>query len=678
MNGRRLLYLNGALSEGSQIGLTNASISGAGETILVLPEPNGAYVIQASDANAFTYLATELQQTSGLHIDAPCVNANGYIIVNVTLESQDIYWGDGAEIETQEIYGGETADDPITITVGGTVTLNGAVSFGGGYVTIVGEEGKMAVLQHGNSGGFILDNSAANLTIKDIAIDGREIYGTPMYAERGTLLLDNCEIRNCAYNGLNVDSSIKKLTIRNSVITNCQNYGIYCTSYTAVIESTEIRDNNIGLYGGGKLKDVRITDNRIGIHQEGPIYLSGCMEISGNEDKDLDMNGRRLLYLNGALSEGSQIGLTNATISGAGETILVQPEPNGGYVIQASDEGAFTYTPTEAQLNGNEVFKKIRLSDNGNIVMPVVYYEDVRVYGASLTLTGEIGVNFYLDIPTVDVPYAVVHIKFRGNTTDFIVADMVAEEAPQDIAEYTDRYKFTGYAAAKEMRDQFTVSITDDEGNPIKLLNYSRSKDYPEGYSYSVSRYFEIVRNDPQYAYAVPLVDAMDNYGKYAQLFFGYNTDELTVDDVSDVTLDVLNEYKNVRGGTLPEGLTYVGSFLTLESTTMYSHVFKLSAGHEISEYRFDIDGIEVIPEKYGDNYKITVDNIAAKRLGEFTTTRVYPVSNEQEFYSIQYCALSYARAVVKTGADGSDVCKALYKYYVAAEEFFRLYGENN
>ena len=221
------------------------------------------------------------------------------------------------------------------------------------------------------------------------------------------------------------------------------------------------------------------------------------------------------------------------------------------------------------------------------------------------------------------------------------------------------------------MRDQITVTVTDDEDNKIKFLSNSGNTDYTEsGYKYSVSRYFEIVRNTPGYESLIPLVNAMDNYGKYAQLYFGHNASDLTVEDVSDVTASVLEAYKNVRVGTLPEGLTYAGSALTLESVTKYSHHFALEAGHDISEYRFEVDGVEVTPEKSGNAYLIVIDNIAAKRLGDFTTTVVYD-SDDNPVYSIKYCALSYARTVVKNEAREADVCRALYKYYVAAKDWF-------
>ena len=103
---------------------------------------------------------------------------------------------------------------------------------------------------------------------------------------------------------------------------------------------------------------------------------------------------------------------------------------------------------------------------------------------------------------------------------------------------------------------------------------------------------------------------------------------------------------------------------------TKYSHNFTLEDGHDISEYRFEVDGVEVTPKNSGSTYTITVENISAKNLGDFTTTIVYD-SNNDPVYSIKYCALSYARAVVKAETREADVCRALYKYYVAAKDYF-------
>ena len=221
------------------------------------------------------------------------------------------------------------------------------------------------------------------------------------------------------------------------------------------------------------------------------------------------------------------------------------------------------------------------------------------------------------------------------------------------------------------MRDVITVTVTDEEDNKIQFLSHSEDKDYTEeGYTYSASRYFELARSTPGYESLIPLIDAMDNYGKYAQLYFNYNASGLEVDDVSDVTLDILDDYMSVREGTLPEGLIYGGSALTLESVTKYSHHFTLETGHDISEYRFEVDGVEVAPIVSGSTYLVTIDNVAAKRLGDFTTMVIYD-SNNDPVYSIKYCALSYARAVVNAGRAEADVCRALYKYYMAAKDWF-------
>jgi len=162
----------------------------------------------------------------------------------------------------------------------------------------------------------------------------------------------------------------------------------------------------------------------------------------------------------------------------------------------------------------------------------------------------------------------------------------------------------------------------------------------------------------------------MNTYGIYAQKNFNYNASDLDDVDVSDVTLDELEPYKNTRSGEEPDGLTYSGSTLTLQTITLFTHYFTLAEGHTIDEYTFTDEKGPVEAVADGDGvYKVVFRDIPAKKLGEFQTLTI---SGHGKVYTIKYCPLSYARAAVKNNLEEANLCRALYKYYIAADEYFR------
>ena len=312
----------------------------------------------------------------------------------------------------------------------------------------------------------------------------------------------------------------------------------------------------------------------------------------------------------------------------------------------------------ESISNGQQFISQQTIDISSDISL----YPTVRVASCTLTTGGDIGVNFYLDIPEETAEHARISFQFKGTTTTYgVSSDRLTP----------DGYRYTVNTVSKEMREPIILSVHDEEGKLIQLLSGS-GKDYTDGYPYSVARYFELARKYytgvSEQEKLLALVDAMDTYGMYAQLLFNYKTDGLEPSDVSDVTQDDVEEYRNFRTGTLPEGLTYNGSTLVLETTISYRHYFIVGEGHDISEYTFTIDGATVQAKKFNSEYYIEVKNISAKNLER---RKITTVTDNIETYEINYCALSYARAAIKNNTEEANLCKAMYKYYLAAKDYF-------
>ena len=289
----------------------------------------------------------------------------------------------------------------------------------------------------------------------------------------------------------------------------------------------------------------------------------------------------------------------------------------------------------------------------------------VSVYGSSLALEGKIGINFYLNIAEEELEYLNVVMTMNGQTTT-----VPASEGKASTVSGQKLRMFVYPVAAKEMRDKVTLTVEDAEGNKIKLTK--DETDYTEGYPFSAADYFARAETAGQER-TKKLARVLNNYGKYAQIYFNHNTEEVTdLTDVSDVTLETLAPYQAVQTENKVAGLTYVGGTTMLDDAVGYRLYFKIDTSHQISDYTFKMDGKKVTPVKSGSQYYIEKTDIAAKDLGVKNTVEV---TDGENTFGIQYCALSYAyRALELTAEDKiplQNMCRAMYLYNQQAIEYF-------
>ncbi len=147
----------------------------------------------------------------------------------------------------------------------------------------------------------------------------------------------------------------------------------------------------------------------------------------------------------------------------------------------------------------------------------------------------------------------------------------------------------------------------------------------------------------------------MLNYGLYCQKYFGYNTDNpayesgtLTANEIPE-TFDVFS----VKG-TLPAGISYVGSSLLLKSNTKIRHYF--SADRDA-----DVTGLNKAQNGY---YYYESEPISVTDLADINT---YKLGS----WTITYSPITYARRIcAKNGYDQDlkNVCLSLYEYYLATK----------
>lgn len=300
---------------------------------------------------------------------------------------------------------------------------------------------------------------------------------------------------------------------------------------------------------------------------------------------------------------------------------------------------------------------------------------DVLV-GYTLSLTDQIGVNFYMELSGETAENKAAYMHFT--LPDGSVRDVPVSEAKADTEVVPGKtcYVFSCGVAAKEMNDEIKA----------QMVISGEEMQYGREYTYTVRQYAEYLlgRQDAngQYAKVANLVKAMLNYGSYAQKYFKYHTDNLANNssymgeeekEVSFVTADVLKDYSNpgVQENTLAK---LEGSSLSLLSKTTLRLYFTITEGTDPESLTFACDGRKLEKMKAGSYYYVDITDIAAKDLNKTQTVTISDGVSEGtvEYNVMAYCynVLSREETAVRT-RELKDVIAALYLYNQKAGIYF-------
>jgi hypothetical protein len=288
-----------------------------------------------------------------------------------------------------------------------------------------------------------------------------------------------------------------------------------------------------------------------------------------------------------------------------------------------------------------------------------------EVYGSSVSLKGDIALNFFLIIPNELKEDEGAYVTI--GTEKFLIKDA----STRTVGDYT-LYQFTVKMNAKQMNDEVTLKVFNGADEAYKLFNHTTGEDVTEGYVYSVQTYIEKTIATSTDAKLVALVKAMSDYGSLAQAFMDYNLENRAEvqGDLSGVTLDTVTKYKSTTTAGTATGVTYKGGSLVLKSTTAIRLYFTLDEG-EIGNYTFKLGKKAVTPVETADGWMIEIANISAKDLDKFYTVTVS--SSAGTIVTVKYCGLSYVYTVLDTSSDAKliDLAKGIYLYNQAADAYF-------
>ncbi len=286
------------------------------------------------------------------------------------------------------------------------------------------------------------------------------------------------------------------------------------------------------------------------------------------------------------------------------------------------------------------------------------FIEPAALLSRSITLNGNIGVNFYMSLSeevTSDPGAYMLFTQEGKEPVKVSITDTVARTLKGKQA-----YCFTYEVAAKEMTDEIKAQ-----------LFYGDT--CTEEYTYSVKTYADNQRvslSDNQAL--MNLLDAMLRYGAASQLQFNYHTKRLANEGLEPVDYtDVQIEGFPI---VLPQGtdlVSFAGASLLLESETTLR--FFLRADASVENFTVTYEGQPLEIKIRNGLYYVDVEDISAPDLDMSFTITVNDGTNTAD---ISYSPLTYCSSI-RTNYNSEeyqtllDVCAALYLYNQAANAYF-------
>ena len=280
----------------------------------------------------------------------------------------------------------------------------------------------------------------------------------------------------------------------------------------------------------------------------------------------------------------------------------------------------------------------------------------------SLVLSGEIGVNFFLELPTDDgVDYSQSYMTFKIGNSSTLQRD---DFDPAFMNSAGTRYGFTCYVKSIQMADTITATFHYGEGRSI-------SKEY------SVAQYVDFFeKNQSSFnAKTISLIHAIADFGHYEQIYLADVNDWTIGENYAEMTRYYTEDFDYSAILSKVESLAFakeLGSSkvtkatykLHLDSTTTVDVYLTPENGTELTATA-TFNGKTYTAERQPDGrYLVRIPDISAHQLGDMIAIQ----GNAGGAFTVRVSALSYARSVLKNDTNKSekDGLSALYSYYAA------------
>ena len=357
------------------------------------------------------------------------------------------------------------------------------------------------------------------------------------------------------------------------------------------------------------------------------------------------------------------------------------------------DAVSYEYSNTEKNTYGDhpDADNDGRCDDCGQYIDGI----GAKLAGYSLSLTGNIGVNFYMELSNdiVNDESAYMNFILPNGTTSKVYVSGTHEDGSTATTDTTVKdgvtyYVFTCEVAAKEMTSDIQAQMIGNNGEKKGTVHTYTVKEYAD-YILSHMSADESLTSRA----TIQLVKGMLNYGGAAQKYFGYKTDKLASDGLTltgavfndtSIINNITNEANKASVTCANAKVTFKSAYLSLNSTTDLCVSVQFADDVTVKEDMFAIwcntdqiskDQYEVTKVNEENCYKITLHGMKASMLNE--KYAFYVELSDTEYAELAYGADSYAYTVMSSACDNinnieslREVVKALYAYGICARNY--------
>ena len=387
-----------------------------------------------------------------------------------------------------------------------------------------------------------------------------------------------------------------------SVIINCNNTG-------------EVRatGNSVGGLSGGNSNGATITN----CYYDSTIYTGNA--IGANDGTTEKVEGKTTeQYKTGEVAYLLQLDQTEEVW---GQTIGTDTYPTlGGAKVyknatyngcegKPGDAVSYEYSNTEKNTYGEHIdADNDGKCDDCDAIIDGI---GAKLAGYSLSLTGNIGVNFYMELSDKIIADENAYMQFtlpNGTVTKVPVSEA---QTNTTIKEGTTYYRFPCEVSSYEMTQDIKAQMFDGNGNCGKE------------YTYTVRDYAQYILNHVDlYVDTYPFAVAMLNYGACSQKYFNQAVEELANKYLNDDGQEIPDRFDGYIDGFVAKKAEndvlgqFAGLSMVLKSETTLNLFYEPKEGIDVSKLIFSVDGKEITPIKRGQYYILSLENIGANELG--------------------------------------------------------------
>jgi hypothetical protein len=291
-------------------------------------------------------------------------------------------------------------------------------------------------------------------------------------------------------------------------------------------------------------------------------------------------------------------------------------------------------------------------------------------YGTNLALRDSIGVYlniaYYTDLEdnyTVKATFVDVNHKpittLDGTFTELLESGVATRYSANIIT------MPMANAFAFQMTDKIHVTISHLPENTVLF-----------DFDYSIQQYCEDMIEDPATSNNLKeLCKATLDYGGYSQTHFRYNINDLAnanysagADVVTGTVIPDTYNIASITGNCTGMTPDLTGRALQVNTATELWFFFKPSEAY--SNYSFKIDGVDAESELYSGVLLVRVRGIKSFELDK--SYKVTITHTDGSSMTVTYSAMAYAyEQQDKTPETNANLCKALYRYFLAAKAYF-------